>query len=259
MTVVTTQVSSRAFLPLRGLARPMLLAIALNYLVLSTVMLTLAWWMMPNQELWTGFVLVAAAPPGVAIVPFTYILEGDNAFSLIGVVGAYLAALVIAPAMVLLLVGESFLQPLQLVLVLIELVVVPLVLSRLLLLTGFARHIEKWRGTIVNWGFFLVVFTVVGVNRGVFLGQPEVVGLTSAVAMVSIVGLGYLLEFVLKWLRVDRTTRVSFTLMGTIKNAGVAAAIALALFSEEVSVPAAVVSAFYVLYFVWLGLRAERI
>lgn len=259
MTVVTTQVSSKAFLPLRRLVRPMLLAVALNYLVLSTVMLTLAWWLMPNRELWTGFVLVAAVPPGVAVIPFTYILEGDTAFSLAGAVGAYLAALVIAPAMVLLLVGESPLQPVRLFLVLVELVVIPLVLSRLLLLTGLARHIEKWRGTIVNWGFFLVVFTVVGLNREVFLGHPEVVALSSAVAMVSIFGLRYLLELVLKWLGVNRAAQVSFTLMGTVKNSGVAAVLALTLFSKEASVPAAVVSAFNVLYLVWLGLRAERI
>lgn len=258
MTVTATQISSRAFLPLRGLVRPMLLAIALNYLVFGTVVLTMAWWLMPDRELWTGFVLVAAAPPGVGIIPFTYILAGDTRLSVIGTVGAYLAALVIMPAMGLLLVGESFVQPVKLITILVELVVVPLVLSRLLLATGFARRIERWRGTIVNWSFFLVIFTVVGLNREVFLRQPKVLGLTSAVAIVSVFVLGYLMEFALKRRGVTRAARVSLTLLGTMKNSAVAAGTALALFEERASMPAVVVGVFTVVYIVWLSLRAER-
>jgi BASS family bile acid:Na+ symporter len=258
MTVSTIQISTKACLPLRSLVHPMLLAVVFNYLVLSTVMLALAWGLMPNWELWTGFVVVAAAPPGVAVIPFTHILAGDAAFSLVGTVGAYLAALIIVPVMLFLLVGESFLQPLELVIILVELIVVPVVLSRLLLLTGLAQHIEKWRGTIVNWGFFLVIFTVVGLNREVLLEQPQMVGLTSAVAIVSVFVLGYLIELVLKRLGVERAVRVSLTLMGTVKNSGVAAAIALTLFGGEASVPGAVVSVFNVLYLICLGLRAEQ-
>ena len=133
MTVSVTQISAKEFFPLRTLTRPMLLAVAFNYLLLSTVMLLLAWWLMPDQELWTGFVILAAVPPAVAIIPFTYILAGDTVFSLLGVIGGYLAALVITPVMAHFLIGESFAQPLGLLTILGELVVIPLLLSRLLL------------------------------------------------------------------------------------------------------------------------------
>jgi BASS family bile acid:Na+ symporter len=258
MTVSTTQISSKALLPMRGLMRPMLLAVAFNYLLLGTVMLALAWWLMPDRELWTGFVILAAVPPAVAVIPFTYILEGDTTFSLVGTIGAYLAALVLTPAIALLFIGESFVQPLNLLIILVELIVVPLLLSRLLLFSPLARHIDRWRGTVVNWGFFIVIFTVVGLNREVFLGQPRVLALTSAIAVISTFGLGYLIELVLKRLGVDRPSRVSLALMGTLKNAGLAAGTTLALFSERASVPAAVVVVFYTLYLVWLSLRRER-
>lgn len=257
MTVSVAQISSRALLPLKKLLRPMLLAVFFNYLLLSTVILILSWWLMRNRELWLGFVTIAIAPPGVAVIPFTHILAGNITLSLIGTVGAYLAALVIAPLMALLLVGERFLQPLELLIILLQLIIVPLVLSRVMLLKGIARYIEKWRGSVVNWGFFVVIFTVVGLNREVFLGQPVVLGLTSIVAIISTFGLGYLLELTLKELGIDRATRVSFVLMGTVKNCGLAAATALALFSERASVPGAVLAAFTVLYFIWLGLRVE--
>jgi BASS family bile acid:Na+ symporter len=255
MTVSVTQISSKEFLPLRGLVRPMLLAVAFNYLILSTVTLLLAWWLMPDQELWTGFVILAAVPPAVAIIPFTYILGGNTVLSLIGVVGCYLAALIVTPLMAHFLIGESFAQPLQLLIILGELVILPLVLSRLLLWLRLTRYSDRWRGAIVNWGFFIVIFTVIGLNREVFLGEPVVLGLTSVVSVAITFLLGYLIEFALKKLGVKEDTRVSLMLMGTMKNGGLAAGITLALFSERASLPMAVITPFSILYLVSLSLR----
>lgn len=255
MTVSTTQVASSAFRPLRKLVRPMLLSVFLNYLVLSTVILILARWLVPERELWIGFVLSAAAPPGVAVIPFSYILGGDTAFALIGTVGAYVAALVITPAMALLLVGESFGQPVRLVIVLLELVVLPLVLSRLLLASRLKGPVERWRGKIVNWAFFLVVFTIIGLNQDVFLREPQLVVLISIITVARSFGLAFVLERLLKRLQVDRAARVSYVLMGTLKNGGFAAGTALALFGQRASVPAGVAAAIAVPYLLWLGMR----
>jgi BASS family bile acid:Na+ symporter len=255
MTVSTTQVASSAFRPLRKLVRPMLLSVVLNYLVLSTVILILARWLVPERELWIGFVLSAAAPPGVAVIPFSYILGGDTAFALIGTVGAYLAALVITPAMALLLVGESFGDPVRLATVLLELVVLPLVLSRLLLARRLKGRVERWRGKIVNWAFFLVVFTIIGLNQDVFLREPQLVVLISIITVARSFGLAFVLERLLKRLRVERATRVSYVLMGTLKNGGFAAGTALALFGQRASVPAGVGAAIAVPYLLWLAMR----
>ncbi|MDH7498763.1 MAG: hypothetical protein QHH30_00055 [candidate division NC10 bacterium] len=258
MTVSATQVSSGGLGPARKLLLPILYAIAFNYLIHSTVILALAKWLMPSQELWTGSVILASAPPGVAIIPFTYLLGGNATFSLIGTIGAYLAALAIMPAMARLFLGAGVLSPWKLLPILVELVIVPVLLSRLLILTGLDRPLSKWRGTIVNWGFFLVTFTVVGLNRQVFLGQPQVLARASLMGFLSIFVLGFLIEFALKRLGVERGARVSFTLLGTVKNSGFAAATALALFSEGASVPGTVISVFIVLYLVWIGIQAQR-
>jgi BASS family bile acid:Na+ symporter len=255
MTVSMTQVASSAFRPLRKLVRPMLLSVVLNYLIFSTVMLILARWLVPERELWIGFVLMAAAPPGVAVIPFSYILGGDTAFAVIGSVGGYLAALVVAPAMALLLVGEAFVQPAKLITILLELVLVPLVLSRQLLAGRLKPHVERWRGKVVNWAFFLVIFTIIGLNREVFLRQPQVVVLLAVITVATSFGLGFVLEKALEKLQLDRSTRVTYVLMGTLKNGGFAGATALALFGERASVAPAVVAAIVVPYLLWLGIR----
>jgi BASS family bile acid:Na+ symporter len=258
MTVSVSRVSSSAFLPLQKTMRSTLLAVFFNYLVLSPVILLMGWWLMPESALWIGFVTVSAAPPGVGIIPFTYLLEGDINLSVIGTIGAYLAALIIAPLMTLLLLGEALLQPTKLVVIILELILVPLILSRVLLVKGIARYSEKWGGTVINWSFFLVIFTVVGLNREVFLGQPTVLVLSAVVASISTFGLGYLIELALKALAVDRPTRMSLILMGTVKNSGLAAAVALALFGERASVPGALVASVTVLFLICLGARPKR-
>ncbi len=88
-TVSTTQFSVKDFFPLGKLIRPFILGFAFNYLLLGSVILLLAWWLMPTRDLWIGFVLVAAAPPGIAIIPFTYIVRGDANLSMLSTFGVY--------------------------------------------------------------------------------------------------------------------------------------------------------------------------
>jgi BASS family bile acid:Na+ symporter len=105
----------------------------------------------------SGFVILAAVPPAVAVIPFTFFLKGDTDFSLIGTISAYLGALLITPLMVLLFIGTSFVDHLKLMIITIELIFAPLLFARILIMTGIARLIEPIKGDITNWSFFLVI------------------------------------------------------------------------------------------------------
>ncbi len=80
--------------------KPMFMGAMLNYVLFTIVLLPLAWWLMPSKNLFYGFVVIAAAPPGVAIIPFSYILKGKVEYAILGVTGAFLASIVIAPLLV---------------------------------------------------------------------------------------------------------------------------------------------------------------
>jgi len=54
----------------------------------------------------------------------------------------------------------------------VELILAPLAVSRLLRRWGFSDRLEPYKGAITNWGFFLVTYTIVGLNRAVFLDRP---------------------------------------------------------------------------------------
>jgi len=45
----------------------------------------------------------------------------------------------------------------------------PLLVSRVLLWTSMAARLEPIKGTITNWSFFVVTYTIVGLNQELFL------------------------------------------------------------------------------------------
>ncbi len=258
MTVSVVQVDAAAFRSVGSLARATLISLFFNYVLLGGLTLLLARAWNPDPELWTGFVLAAAVPSGIAVIPFSFLLGGDITMALLGSVGVYLSALILMPALATLLAGAGSVSPFKLVVSLVQLVLLPLLLSRLIRASPFRARIERWRGTVVNWSFALLIFAVVGINRDVLVSQPVVLVLTLAIALAGNFGLGLALEWTLKRLRVARSRLVTYLLMASMKNTGLAAAMALALFSERTSIPPAVISATNVLYLVWLGLRWQK-
>lgn len=258
ITASTLRTPTSTFLPLRKTFRPILMGIALNYLIMCTVILLIGRWASPNEAIWSGFVLVAAAPPGFAIVPFAHLLGGDVTLSVVGSLGGYLATLAIAPILTTLLVGGGMIGPIRLLRVIAELVIAPLILSRLLRHTAITEHVESWIGGIINWGFFLVLFIVVGLNQAAFLREPALVGQIAGVAIACTFALGGVIHLIAKQVDADRPMRTSYVLLGTIKNSGWATATALALFGREASIPGAVWSVVSVLYLLGLSLVAGR-
>jgi len=258
MTVSMTEISLKSFLPLKSLLKPVLLAILLNYFAFAAVMLTMAWFIIPQKEIWIGFVIIAFAPPGVAIPPFTAILGGDIKFSLMGVVGSYMAALIILPLAGLIFVGRSFIQPLNLIIVFTELIIIPIIISQIFIKTKIDKYILKFRGPIVNWGLFVIIFTIIGLNRSVFFNDPKTLGKISLICAVTIFGLGLLYEFITKKLKISRSISSCIVLLGTIKNGGFAAATSLTLFGGRASLPSAVASVFLIIFLLYLSFRARK-
>ncbi len=252
MTLSAISITSRDFASLKTMSGRILISLLLNYLVMGGIILLMARWLIDDSELWAGFVIIAAVPPAVAVVPYSYILGGDTFFSLMGMMGAYLLALVLTPAIMVLFLGIDFFNPVELIVMLLQLIVIPLVVSRILLFTGLTQRIERWRGTIVNWSFFVVLFTIIGLNREVFFGQFDVLLWSSIIAIVITFVLGYVIELIARVLHTNRATSISLILMGTMKNYGLAGAIALTLFSERASIPGSICIVFAVLRMVWL-------
>jgi BASS family bile acid:Na+ symporter len=258
MVVSLTQISLRSFMDIKAIARPILYSILFNYIIFGALMLIMARFLIDDRDFWIGFVILAVAPPGVAVAPFTYIIGGNEKFSIIGVIGAYIAALAIIPIAGILFIGKSFAQPLNIIIVFIELIIVPLIISQLLIKFKLDKYIKRWRGPVVNWGLFIVIFAVISLNRDVFFKDFKTLGLISLVAAVTIFGLWLVIGFVLKKLRFKEDIRKSLILIGTVKNSGFAAATALTLFGVRASLPGAIFSVFLIIFLLIIPLAFKR-
>ncbi len=258
MTLSAVNITSRELASLRTMPRTILLSLLLNYVVMGGAILLLAWWLISDENLWAGFVVLATVPPAVAVVPFSHVLGGNTFFSLIGMTGAYLAALIIMPAAMALFLGVGFFDPVKLLIILGELIVIPIVLSRILLFTGLMKRLSPWRGTIVNWSFFVTLFTIVGLNRQAFFSEFDTLLRVTVIAIAVSFVLGYIIELVTRALHVNRETSISLVLMGSLKNYGLASGILLTLFGERAAIPASVGAVFGILRVVWLGFHYRK-
>ena len=258
MTLSTMGVSGDALRSGQGWWRPVLSGLLLNYVMLGGVLLGLSFFMISEAAIRDGFVLLVAVPPAIAVIPFTDFLKGNTAFSLLGTVACYLGALVITPLVTLAFFGTGFIEPWSLIMVIAELILVPLILSRILLRSSLGRRLDSVKGTITNWSFFLVMYTIVGFNREFFFTRPLILLPVAVIAVASTFILGGLIEKVGRFMNLDRPTLTSLVLLGTLKNYGIAGGLALTLFSRKTALPAAVSSVFMIVYIIWLDLKKRR-
>jgi BASS family bile acid:Na+ symporter len=255
MTLSTMGVSGSAFRSPRTLLVPAVSGLVMNYVLLAGFILGLNFLLILEEALQSGFIILAAVPPAVAVIPFTGFLKGSNTFSLIGTIGCYLGALIIMPLIAIGFLGSGFVEPSKLFIIMVELIIVPLIVSRILIGTGMAVRIEPVKGAITNWSFFLVSYTIVGLNRAVFLEQPLSLFPVALIALASTFFLGWVIEKLGGLFKIDPKTLTSLVLLGTLKNYGLAGGLALALFSKRTAVPATVSVIFMIVYIVWLGFK----
>jgi BASS family bile acid:Na+ symporter len=258
MTLATMGVEGAVFRSPRALAVPVLVGLIMNFGVLGGALLGLNALIIRNEAFANGFIILATVPPAVAVIPFTGLLKGNSSYSLIGAIGCYLGALVIMPVMALAFLGTNVIQPGKLIIILLELILAPLAASRLLLWTGVSRRLEPVKGTVTNWSFFLITYTIVGLNRELFLHQPLSLAPVVLIAMASTFLLGGLIQGVGKLLRLDPATVVSLVLLGTLKNYALAGGLALTLFDRHTALPATVSTVFMIVYIIWLGFQKSR-
>lgn len=241
----------------KALIQPAVAGIIMTYAIQGGLLILMSSLIISDQNLLVGFVLVAVSPTAVAVIPFTGILDGNIAYSLVGTVAAYLAALVIIPLVFLLVLGVNIEQPGKLLVIMIELIVLPLILSRVIIYLNIQNYLTKYRGVITDWSFFIVLYTIIGLNRGLIFSKPQMIMPIAAIFIISIFLLGYLIEKTSSIFKVDQSNTISIMLLGTLKNQGIAGGLAISLFPRETAFPAAVSSMVMIMYLIWLDIRKK--
>lgn len=257
MIFSTSGISTSGLLPVRNSLKIMGTSILLGYFIFSSVLLFLSWLLVKDTYLFYGLVVIAASPPGVAVIPFTHYLRGNMNYSMVGTLGAYLASIFMAPLIISIFSGSDALQPTHIAWIMIKIIIVPFLISRLLRIEKMYPLVEKIRGRVVDFGFAIIIYIAVGINRQVFFDNFEVLAIISLLFFVSMFLLGALYNILATYFQVNAAIRVSQNLLLTVKSSGFTASVSLAIFGKEAAVPSAIMAVLVLMYLIYLSVKNQ--
>lgn len=210
----------------------------LNYVFLSSVILISGYFM---KKYWEGFVVMAAAPPAIAVVPVTKILHGDERQSLFSLIFLYLLAIFLMPFIIYLFLAEEVNVAVILKNTII-LILLPIALSRLIY-----KKIERRNIPIIsNLCFFILVSLIIGKNRHFLFEDSYSLLLLSFIMAIRTFGTGGLIKF-LGRKSVDKRSLISYSLLASFKNEGLVMLIAYSI-SPQAAIPAIIALIFELLW-----------
>jgi BASS family bile acid:Na+ symporter len=226
----------------------------MSYGALSGLVLVFAL-LAPDPGIHDGWVLMAAVPPAVAVIPITSILKGDVRRALISLALIYLLGLVLVPLITLVFTDQP--APVStLVVQTLLLIGVPLLAS---------QPLRRWpaisnvRPTAVGLSFFVLVLAIAGSTRAPLLARPELVISLSAFSFARTFGLGLVVLLVARALQIRPEERVAVTTFSSFKNLGLTVVLAFSMFGAAATLPSIFCLVFEILWLAALPVLFARI
>ena len=139
----------------------------------------------------------------------------------------------------------------------VKTIVLPLIISRFLLLPQSIVIINKIRGKVVDWGFALLIFIAIGLNRQVFFSEPGILFRIAVILTITHFVLGMVYEKLARLFYKNQIKIISQNLLLTIKSSGFAVVTALTLFGQKAAIPTAGLAVFVLLYLLFLSFRQD--
>lgn len=253
MIFATTGFSFSNWWPLQKVVRPLAWSLLLNYLVFGLIVAILGWWFLGRGDYFpyfVGIILLVGSPPGPSVVPFATILKGDNQFSVTGVFGLHILAMVLAPAILFVMLGQAVIDPWQIFFIMLKTILVPLLISRLLRLPMVFEKVNRVKDGVIKWGFFLVIAPIMGMSADVLFANPYPLAVITAIFVFAMYGVGLGYFIMMRYFGFPRPFLISSTLMLTTKSSAFAAVAAFTFFGNDprVALPAAIVSVLVTLF-----------
>ncbi|MBC7131319.1 hypothetical protein H5T51_08965 [Candidatus Bathyarchaeota archaeon] len=230
----------------------MLVGLALNYVVLSALCILLGYLFFPQDvELRNGFAAMATVPVATAVVPFTHLLKGDVEYSMSITTLLYLSALILTPLLSYGLFGSAV-NLWELIIVDVQLILLPLILSRILLLLKADRIPKGAYDVTINIALAVIVYAIIGVNQPTFFTGEAFISLILLAALIRTFGIGILTEKIATKAGVEKQLIPPITMLASIKNMALTSTLTLNILTPKSSLPAAICMPLEILFFIYL-------
>ncbi|MGZ6276435.1 MAG: hypothetical protein ACXWMI_10040, partial [Syntrophales bacterium] len=122
---------------------PALLGVIMNYVILGNFIIGLSAFLIHDEKLWIGFIIMAAVPPAVAVAPVANSWGGNEIYAAIGTIGAYIGALAIIPLIASGLLDIHSIDISKLIVMAAALIPLPLLLFKIIVRRGLNIRIER--------------------------------------------------------------------------------------------------------------------
>lgn len=199
---------------------------ALMGLVVSSIIPLLGFYLLKDSAFGdeaAGLVFIAATPFAASVAPLSYILRGDMEHAARGAIYVYILSLVWIPFIVWLTLGESV-DIMQVLIAVVEIIAIPLVVSRLLTRFELSRD---FMSVFMNCCIFVLVWLSVG-STDFSTSTVSIIVVFAVIAALRSFGLGNLIEFGERRAGLPWGQRVADILMASYKNKGIAIAMCAA-------------------------------
>jgi len=230
-----------------------------NYLFLGGIIWLLTYFLIDDRDLYRGFILMATIPSAVAVVPFSYLLGGDEKIALIGTVSLYFCSLFISPLVAYFLLGVKGVILYELIKVLLLIILLPIFLSRILIRMPFYKDVKPASPIIINLGFFIVIYSVIGLNRELFFSRFDLLSIIILIAIIRTFGTGYLMELWGRIIGMSIKKRITYIFFAGYKNLGLTATVALIIFNPKTTVPSAACIFLELIFFISASFYYKKI
>jgi BASS family bile acid:Na+ symporter len=244
-----------SFSDIRKNAPVSLKTVLLSYGLLSAFTIAVAYMFLPGTDYLSGFIVMAAAPPAVVLIVFTYLLRGDTKASLGGEIINYTLALLFAPLITLAFIGSAV-DVFEVLKILFLMILLPLVISRFIKrVPGTTQRREK---IIINFCFALINYSIIGLNHSVIFSDLVSLGLVILVNTIVVFVPGTAIYLAGRKMGIPRDRCITYTLFGSIKNGGMSATLALLLLPAAASIPGALHGISTIAFFMFFEFLIRR-
>lgn len=233
--------------------------IVMSYLFLGNLIIFTGIFFNLDIYFWIGMVLIAAAPPAIAIIPLSNLFKADAILSITGLAGAYLGALLIAPLIVLGFVKDIPLNYWGLILLVVELILLPLAVSRIAVEKEWDKIIEPHEGRIIDICFFVVFYTITASNKDMLVDWSSDLSSVVILAFAIIFLAALIIVKAGGFFHTAKNKITSLLLLGTMKNYALAGGIALVIFDRQAALPALIFAMVNFIYVNWLKYKKRNV
>ncbi|MGI2336121.1 MAG: hypothetical protein ACRKGH_05700 [Dehalogenimonas sp.] len=233
------------------------LGLLLNFVLLGGVNVVLGYLLTDDKYLIAGFVILAGAPPSLLITPCAYNIKGDVSFSFLSTIACYFLSILILPFLVYVFLGSTY-WGVELFNVTFQIVILPLILSRIIRNISYLGPMQPYTGHIINWCIATVCFTLIGLNYELLTAYSTYLLVAMIVAVTTIFVLGESIYRISQLINTPPSQAISYMLLGSMKKWAGASAIAYVLLGPKASIPAITALVIGFLYYLFLSIRFSK-